>query len=156
MCKFKNYPDTFHDKWKYPTKSFGCIASSILPSTSLTPQLNLFPTIIHDISTLSLFSVLLLLLLLHYPRFSTSTFLPTSNSLFNFYHSFPFSSYLFYLFVRIFVQKQQRRIDYQYFFSSSWNGQKRKMAALLLSFFNDRSNETIVIQYLENFIVNEY
>lgn len=21
MCKFKNYPDTFHDKWEYPTKS---------------------------------------------------------------------------------------------------------------------------------------
>lgn len=55
MCKFKNYSDTFHDKWKYPTKSFGCIASSILPSTSLTPQLNLFPTIIRDISHFSRF-----------------------------------------------------------------------------------------------------
>lgn len=55
MCKFKNYPDTFHDKWKYPTKSFGCIASSILPSISLTPQLNLFPTIIRDISHFSRF-----------------------------------------------------------------------------------------------------
>lgn len=107
MCKFKNYPDTFHDKWKYPTKSFGCIASSILPSTSLTPQLNLFPTIIRDISTLSLFWVLLLLLLLHYPRFSTSTFLPTSNSLFNFYHSFPFSCYLF-IYLSAFLYKSNK------------------------------------------------
>lgn len=40
MCKFKNYPRTFHDNWEYPTQSFGCIVSSILPSTSLTPRRN--------------------------------------------------------------------------------------------------------------------
>lgn len=56
---------------------------------------------------LSLFSVLLLLLLLHYPRFSTSTFLPTSNSLFNFYHSFPFSCYLF-IYLSAFLYKSNK------------------------------------------------
>lgn len=152
MCKFKNYPDTFHDKWKYPTKSFGCIASSILPSISLTPQLNLFPTIIRDISHFSRFYCYYCYYIIHVSPHLPFFQLPTLYSIFTISFFFLF----IYLFVRIFVQKQQRRIDYQYFFSSSWNGQKRKMATLLLSFFNDRSNETIVIQYLENFIVNEY
>ena len=152
MCKFKNYPDTFHDKWKYPTKSFGCIASSILPSISLTPQLNLFPTIIRDISHFSRFYCYYCYYIIHVSPHLPFFQLPTLYSIFTISFFFLF----IYLFVRIFVQKQQRRIDYQYFFSSSWSGQKRKMAALLLSFFNDRSNETIVIQYPENFIVNEY
>lgn len=98
----------------------------------------------------TLCSVLLLLLLLYYPRFSTSTYLPTSLSiqflpwlgrttrLFPFFLTYLFISSHFLDRTRYKSNKDTSIISifscskFYRFNSSSWNGSKRKLAALFL------------------------
>lgn len=157
MCKFKNYPRTFHDNWEYPTQSFGCIVSSILPSTSLTPRRNwiyfrpLFATSLRLLFHTLLGFIVIIIILLYYPRFSTSTYLPTSLSiqflpwLGRTTRLFPF--FLIYLFISShFLDRTRYKSNkdtsiisifscskFYRFNSSSWSGSKRKLA--LCSFF---------------------
>lgn len=156
MCKFKNYPRTFHDNWEYPTQSFGCIVSSILPSTSLTPRRNwiyfrpLFATSLRLLFHTLLGFIVIIIILLYYPRFSTSTYLPTSLSiqflpwlgrttrLFPFFLIYLFISSHFLDRIRYKSNKDTSIISifscskFYRFNSSSWSGSKRKLAALFL------------------------
>lgn len=126
MCKFKNYPRTFHDNWEYPSQSFGCIVSSILPSTSLTPRRNwiyfrpLFATSLRLLfHTLLGFIVIIIIILStffhiylssNFPLYSIFTMTGPNNS---------FISFFSYLFIHFFafsrsnpLQNQQRHVDY--------------------------------------------
>lgn len=79
-------------------QSFGCIALSIVPSTSLSVlRLNLFPTIIRDISTVLFPRFTLCSVLLLYYRSSFSTACLLTCIVFKFYNeiALTFSSYLF-------------------------------------------------------------
>lgn len=107
MCKFKNYPRTFHDNWEYPSQSFGCIVSSILPSTSLTPRRNwiyfrpLFATSLRLLfHTLLGFIVIIIIIL------STFFHIYQLPSLFNFYHDWveQLVYFLFFLFIYSFLR----------------------------------------------------
>lgn len=110
MCKFKNYPRTFHDNWEYPSQSFGCIVSSILPSTSLTPRRNwiyfrpLFATSLRLLfHTLLGFIVIIIIILStffhiylssNFPLYSIFTMTGSNNS---------FISFFSYLFIHFFA-----------------------------------------------------
>lgn len=144
MCKFKNYPRTFHDNWEYPSQSFGCIVSSILPSTSLTPRRNwiyfrpLFATSLRLLfHTLLGFIVIIIIILStffhiylssNFPLYSIFTMTGPNNSFISFFsylfiHFFAFSRSI----ISIFSCSKFYRFN-----SSSWSGSKRKLATLFL------------------------
>lgn len=157
MCKFKNYPRTFHDNWEYPSQSFGCIVSSILPFTSLTPRRNwiyfrpLFATSLRLLfHTLLGFIVIIIIILStffhiylssNFPLYSIFTIFTMGRTtrLFPFFLTYLFISSHFLDRTRYKTNKDTSIISifscskFYRFNSSSWSGSKRKLA--FCSFF---------------------
>lgn len=110
MCKFKNYPDTFHDKWEYPTKSlYRFVHSSFHLFNAATKFISYhYSRHLYSLTFLGFIVIIVITL-------STFLHIYFSSNFQLFIQFLPLISFfllLIYLFVRIFVQKQQRRIDY--------------------------------------------